>query len=392
MRSGLRQLTCPFCFTSFGCREVRFRCIDPRCPRQDPDTVYAEATGRPPQMGHVFPAPNLGGPFASFRIPLSARCDACKKESKKRLCPQCHFELSHDAGLIEDKIIAVVGGKDTGKSHYIATLVNRLEHEVGANFGFGLRMLGDSTRTRFENDFRGPLFRRKTVLQTTQPGDVDSQVKMPMIFRLTLHAGGRRHALNLSFFDTAGEDMKSLDRMSVEARYITAASGIIFLLDPLQIEAVRQQLPGANLPRPDPLSEPTYIIDRLRELFESQSRVTATQKVEVPVAFTLAKSDALFPIVEAGSLLRRPGEHFGVFNQAESRSLHTEIWNYLETWTGAGFNSRVEQGFARSCYFGVSSLGRQPDGDGRVETVSSLRVEDPFLWILHQLGLIKGSR
>jgi len=162
---------------------------------------------------------------------------------------ECHFELTHDAGLVDDKVIAIIGGRNTGKSHYIATLVHKLEHEVGSNFGWSLRMVGDPTRERFENDFRAPLFRRKTVLQMTQSASIDAGVKTPMVFRLSFDKGARRGAINLSFFDTAGEDMKSLNAMSVETRYITRAAGIIFLLDPLQIAAVRERVPDLKAER-----------------------------------------------------------------------------------------------------------------------------------------------
>ncbi len=397
LKPGQKAITCPFCFETFDAQEVDFRCMNPQCGRQDLDTVLARALGQPnaPLLAHTYPYARHG--LFTPRVPVAMHCDACSKESKTRLCPKCHFELSHDAGLIEDAIIAIIGGRDTGKSHYIATLINRLEHEVGENFNLSVRRVGDSTRERFENDFYGPLFRRQTILQATVSATIDVRVKLPMVFRLTLSKGRRRQAFNLSFFDTAGEDMRSLDVTAREARYITAADGIIFLLDPLQIEAVRRQLPGVSLPASDPLSEPTYIIERLRDLFERRDLHLARRtdrapgKVKVPVAFTLSKSDTLFPFIEPGSLLRRPGEHFGSLNLRELHSIDSEIWSYIEAWTGPGFSRRVQDGFAKGRFFGVSSLGQQPDRAGKVKTVASLRVEDPFLWILYELGRISGK-
>lgn len=388
-RNGSRRITCPLCFGSFAGREVLFRCQDPRCPQKAvPDLVYQERIGRTAPPGHVFGLPlSVKGD-----TPQGAPCDACRKETRKRLCPLCHFDLAHDAGLVDDRVIAIIGGRGTGKSHYIVALVNRLEHEVGRNFNFGIHMVGDPTRERFENDFRAPLFDRRTVLAKTQSAQVDMKVKTPLVFRLTIEVGGRQRALDLSFFDTAGEDLRALDIMSTEARYITSAAAIIFLLDPLQMKAVRSQLPNEGLPMHDPVADPTNIVERLREFFEAESIVSPTEKVQVPIAFTLAKMDALFPIIEAGSLLRRPSEHFGTFVDSESLSVHNEIRSYLEAWAGPGFPGRVDKGFARYRYFGVSSLGRPPSPDGRVEAVSSLRIEEPFLWILHELELIKGTR
>lgn len=385
-----RRITCPQCFTAFAAKEVRFRCVNTRCTRWGPVERPGAGSGTPVTvMGHVFAAP-ARGLRSAFGVVRRAACDACGAESTKRVCGTCHFELTHDAGFIDERVIAVIGGRNTGKSHYIATLVHRLEHEVGGNFHWGLRMVGDATRARFERDFRGPLFRQKRVLEQTQTASVIAEVKTPMVFRLTFERGRRRSAINLSFFDTAGEDMKSLDAMSAETRYITRAAGLVFLLDPLQIPAVRERLPAAELPPYDATSEPAYLIDRLRDLFESQGGVGATQRVAVPVAFTLSKIDAIFPLTEPGSLLRQPGEHFGTVRLGEIRSLHTELWGYLDRWMGTGFNQRIEQGFSRFRYFGVSALGGAPNAQGRLETVMPLRVEDPILWILLELGLLQG--
>ncbi|MBA3532715.1 MAG: hypothetical protein H0T73_12390 [Ardenticatenales bacterium] len=292
------------------------------------------------------------------------------------------------AGQIDDHIIAIIGGRGTGKGHYITTLVNRLEQEVGMQFNFALSMQGDETRKRFEDDYYGPLFRRKRLLQPTQSASIESSTKSPMVFRLKL----QRNAVNLSFFDSAGEDMQSLDVMSTEARYICFAGGIIFLLDPLQIEAVRQQLPEDILPPRDPSAEPFYIVQRLRELYERQFRLRPTDPVKTPVGFVLSKVDALLPIIDSGSALRRTGEHFGSFNRADAQSVHTEIWNYLQSWEGGRLTNFIKANFSRYHYFGISSLGRPPSGIDKLETVSPIRVEDPFLWILHQLNLVKGMK
>jgi Double-GTPase 2 len=385
-----RKITCPFCFKQFKASEVTFRCGNPRCKKEE-DHVYAAARGLTSQsMGHVFASSKNGGLLNALAADTKATCGACGQETRKRLCPHCHFELSHDAGLIKDHAIAVIGARGTGKGHYIATLIHRLENELGAQFNFSLRMLGDETRSRFEEDYRTPLLRKGELLQPTQSAVIDSRIKSPMIFRLTLNQ--HRQAVNLSFFDSAGEDMQSLDVMATEARYICAAAGIIFLLDPLQIDSVRQQIAQSILPTRDFQADPVYIVERLRELFERQNSLRPTQKVKTPVAFVLSKVDTLFSIIDASSALRAAGEHFGHFNLADSQSVHTEIRNYLDSWMGAGFSSRVDSGFAHFHYCGVSSLGRMPTREGRVESLAPLRVEDPFFWLLCRLGLIDGRK
>jgi GTPase SAR1 family protein len=321
-----------------------------------------------------------------------AECGACHTISRTRLCPACHFELPHDVGQIDQRIIAIIGGRATGKTHYIASLITRLQHEVGRNFDLSVRLLGDDTQERWERDFYTPLFVQKTVLQPNRPAEIDPQVKTPLIFRLTFNHKGSKRALNLSFFDTAGEDMTSLTTMSLQNRYIIHADGIIFLLDPLQVTSIRRQLAQTNLPPVDPKASPEYIVGRLRDLFEREFNLRATQKVPIPIAFTLSKVDTLFPLLEPGSELHHPGEHYGYLDYDDVQSVHTEISNYLLTWISPNFCHIIANSFARFGFFGVSSLGEQPDTNNHLTNVSPLRVEDPFLWILSQLGLIKGMK
>jgi hypothetical protein len=369
---------------------MRFRCLNPKCLGRTPDPIYANERGYGVTvMGRVLVP---GKRMLGFGLPQEVQCDVCKIISRTRICPACHFELSYDIGQVDQRIIAIIGGRATGKTHYIASLITRLQHEVGKNFDLTVRMLGDNTQERWERDFYAPLFIRKTVLQPTRPAEIDSQVKAPLIFRLTFKSGGYQRALNLSFFDSAGEDMTSLTTMSIQNRYICYADAIIFLLDPLQIPSVRHLLPNANVLPSDPKASPENIVGRLRDLFEHEYKLHATQKVKTLIAFTLSKVDTLVPLLEPGSELQRPSQHFGYLDLDDVQSVSTEIANYLASWINPTFCEIINDNFADYSFFGVSSLGAQPDVNNRLSTISPLRVEDPFLWILHKMDLIKGKK
>jgi Double-GTPase 2 len=388
MVSFTQKLTCPFCFQLFSSQDVRFRCMQPICTGKAPDALYAHARNYGiTDMGRV-----LVPRKRRLGMSLTAGCDICGEESTTRLCPYCHFELPHDIGQTDQRIIAIIGGSDTGKTHYIASLITRLKYEVGGNFGFTVQMLDENTQERWERDFHTPLFIQRTVLQPTRPAGIDPQVKAPLIFRLTWRHTNIGRALNVCFFDSAGEDMTSFTTMSIHNRYICRADGIIFLLDPLQIPSVRQHLPSVQLPTNNPKASPERIVVLLRKLFETQQNLRATQPAKVPIAFTLSKIDTLFPLLDPSSALCRPSEHLGYLDLDDVQSVSTEIDNYLRTWININFCNFINASFATHHYFGVSSLGKEPDSHKRLSTVSPLRVEDPFLWILYKLGLVKGHR
>src|SRR5258707_5553219 len=108
----------------------------------------------------------LIGEKGEFRqgLPPEVKCDFCGIASHTYLCPNCHFELPYDIGQIEQKIIAIIGARYSGKSHYIASLINRLERVVAPSFQMNLQMVGNETEERWTRDFYTPLFVKKTIL------------------------------------------------------------------------------------------------------------------------------------------------------------------------------------------------------------------------------------
>lgn len=369
-----KKITCPNCFNTYSVDSVHFQCINARCD----------------QFGQNFelsPMPRRLG--MSSQVILRAPCPTCGEESPKRLCPHCGFELPTDVGLNKEFSVAIIGGRGAGKSTYIAALVHRLKNEIGLMFGVGVGAVNDYTRNRYYQEFELPLFRYGRLLAPTRSATQEISTKTPMIFRITFP----KKVVNLVLFDTAGEDMQSLDTMSAEARYICYADGIIFLLDPLQIDSVRQQLAGTSirLPPIDAGADPQLIVERLRQLYERQFNLKGTRKIRKPVAFTLAKVDALYGILDPASGLHRTGGHDGFVNLDDMQSIHTEIASYLQNWIGHSFENYVRAHFAMYQYFGVSALGQPPNENNEVESVSPHRVEDPLLWILYKLGLVKAK-
>jgi GTPase SAR1 family protein len=342
-------------------------------------------------MGQVFSPPSGFLQKMLREAPKKANCPKCQQETFKRICPKCHYELMYDAGTTDEKIIAIIGGRSSGKSIYIATLINRLENEVGRNFEAAVSCKGDRTRERYKQNFYEPLYKKQQLLQATRTAATEAETKTPMVFRVTFNQNNKLKAVNLVLFDTAGEDMESLDVLSTEARYIGYADAIIFLLDPLQIQAIRQQLPASALPPVISNAEPSYIVQRLRELHEKLLNLKSTDLITKPIAFTLAKTDVLLPIIDPSSVLNHTGDHLGYLNLADVQSVHTEISTYLQNWLDLSFSNNVNVGFKNYRFFGVSALGKAPLS-GKVETIASHRVEDPLLWIFHQFGMIKGRK
>ncbi|GCF08480.1 hypothetical protein KDI_20440 [Dictyobacter arantiisoli] len=175
-------------------------------------------------------------------------------------------------------------------------------------------------------------------------------------------------------------------------RYICGADGIIFLLDPLQMSGIRQRMNTAQLPPLDTAAMPENIVRALRELYESVNHIPPKQKIKTPIAFTLAKTDLLTSLIDdPGSPLLQSSNHLGKLELNELQSLHTDINHRLQEWLTPNFCHTIETNFANYSYFGISSLGKQPDIRGHIDNISPRRVEEPFLWLLYRNNLIKGK-
>lgn len=388
-----QKITCPYCFEDFAPQDIKFRCIEPTCPARSPDPIFASFRDIAVQeMGYVLIPPRRYGNILSNRM----ACDACKKLSFTRLCPNCHFELSQDVGQIDQYIIAIIGGASTGKSNYIASLIYRLQFEIGLRFDIAVEMMGEETQERWQRDFYEPLFVKKKVVQKTNRARSNLDVRSPLMFRFMFNQGKRTRALTISFFDSAGEDMEDLSQSSPLNRYICHAHGIIFLLDPLQIPLVRNQLPSrvqnVVLPPENWRTSPERIVGGLRNLFAREYNLPPTQKITVPVAFTLSKIDMLKPILDDSSALRRRGIHPGRVNLGDLQTISNEVSSNLSEWINPAFLNNIRHNFANFGFFGVSALGEQPDANDQLQNVSPQHVEDPFLWLLYVLGLVDGKK
>lgn len=402
----IKKFLCPHCFDFIDLTEVHWRCVNPNCrkpesnePPGEPDEILANfqrefmSLSTPPRLLHTFPSPPASA-LATFlrlgKVRKTMDCDWCGRPSPQRLCPRCHSDLPYCADTIENHIIAVIGPKAVGKTHYIAVLVDQLRNQVGADFSLSLLALNDSTMTRYQNEYYQPLYQGKRLLQVSQVTDYS-----PLMYRLQVGSNGgpfgRRKAVSLVFFDTAGENFDSDAHMNARTRYLIHASAIILLVDPLQMKGVRDQLAGAGGELPEEYTEPEQIMDRVIRLFHQFG--SGSGAIRVPIAVSFTKSDVLrdYGILPDGNAVYNQSRHQGELNGIVFRQIHDEIQSWLDKWAGPQLNTQLSQYFKDYAFCCLSSLGEGPDESGRLSTVSPFRVEDPFLWALHRLGFLNMS-
>jgi Double-GTPase 2 len=388
------RLYCPYCYSPFLLREIKFRCtgrMSRTGQRCDPE-IDETLRGRTGFGGALPPV------FDADARPSAAQCPRCGKESTTRICPVCHSALPVHFGKVSSRLIALVGAKETGKTVFMTVLVHELMNRVGRRFDAAMSGADDSTRERFSSGYEGPLYRERRLLGAT--ATAASSGREPLVFRLTteerrlIGAAVPRHTL-LSFFDTAGEDLTSKQSVEENVRYLSAADGIVLLLDPLQMRGARDLAkPGTRMPAAGAAAdEPAHVLERITDLVMTVDG-GPRKKISKPLAIAFTKLDTLNHDLKETSPLRRPAPQSPFFDETDSEEVHAEILRLLSRWDGTRIDQIASKHYQRYRYFGLSALGDTPTEDNKVSQrgIQPYRVADPLLWELGGFGAIKVKK
>lgn len=392
-----KKYTCPYCFTKHPIHMVKFRCSDEDCELEIDDT-YSAFTGKyDVEMPHILELAQPTGFFATTfsKMPSEATCENHNKSTTIKICPTCHSELPRTIGQYEDLIFAVVGAKETGKSNFISVLINQLEKEIGDTYGFYAQPLNEDTLKRYRRDFWTPLYKDKQVVNVTHQARRGDDVTRPLLYSLRFyHKSDSRiyKVITFAFFDTAGEDLDSEDTMSKVNKYIYNSSGIILLLDPLQLEHVRNKLPD-DFVKPEINTDSQEILLRMTNLIRKGMQLREDKKIDIPVAVAFSKIDAVKPILDPSSALHFPSNHSqsDMFDYVDFQNVQSEIEGLIKDWSETSMTNALRTNYKSYGYFGISSFGHNPV-NGILQNIEPYRVTDPFLWLLAQHNVIKTKK
>jgi hypothetical protein len=384
---GGESETCPYCFEHYALGATPFRCTSPGsiCAwEQDP--VSAAKWKEIAPIGRVVPPK---------RFARAVRCPTCQHETRKRLCPHCHMELPQMTGECKNLIFAVIGAKAAGKSHYIAVLVDQIRRRVGPELDMLLEPVNDRTMKRYKDDFYTPVFSDHKVITATVSAVANQRVQTPLVYALSFRGRGITgrskiaNTVSIVFFDTAGEDLDDADVMSTVNKYIYRADGIILLLDPLQLTVVRDRLSGTALP--DQNTEAADIVTRTTNLILAGRKLGANATVGTPLAVAFSKFDAVESLIDPQFQLQATSSHRGGFDAADFAAVNGEMESLLAEWDCDVLLHQVRTRYRRHGFFGLTALGCNPHGTNTIPRVLPRRVEDPFLWLLYEHGLLRSA-
>ena len=318
------------------------------------------------------------------------KCLKCHHAKTSICCVETDQEIPQDYLFGESFSVALIGAKASGKSNYIGVLVNEIRTKMSLPFNCILNTAASNESKKYYDDYYyKPLFKDGYAVPATS-----NEVIPPLIFPLRFLDKKNRikKVAALSFYDTAGENLDSTSEIHIKNRYIPNASGIILLLDPLQIPAVREKLEG-KIPLPAQNTDTTDLLDQVTQAIRDVKKTN--KNIKTPIALVFTKIDVLeeFDILSEDSILREESEHVrrGVFVEEDYKAVNNEIMSLLEN-----FASELQQKlreFTTHSLFGVSSLGKNPENGIRLNgKVQPRRVLDPLLWLLAENGYIAKTK
>lgn len=365
---------CPFCLKEHKKKDCIYRCTAERCllnvPRDEHNII----------------------PYSSIKV--------CSKKCDQRFLALCPNQEDGVAKIIPTRAmdqsmsLALLGGRNSGKSNYIAILVNEIKRKMSYIFNCSLMTCDDTTEIRYKSFFYDPIFKDHRPLDSTDAGRQD-----PLLFTLDFYKksifGDSMKSLLLPLYDTAGENMQNETKMVENVNYIQSAGGIILLLDPFEIDEIAEILKINDVKNNvDGATKMEDILNRLQIILQ---RNDTHKIIETPLAIVLTKLDLLNDstnLISEDSVLRNESAHLlnGYFSQREFEAVDSAVRDILRGSSDSQNLFMKLKAFKNAAFFAVTSFGCDPNTADLRRSMKPMRVLDPLLWLLSINGYIKTGK
>jgi GTPase SAR1 family protein len=401
VKPAFYDIVCPYCFEKYTPEDVVFRASHHMEDDEDFALQEDEALNKyrakfgmdtAPEMEAVLhPSHALEEDKIYADGVIVGLTDAHGMVTRKRLCPACHNELPINSGKVPSNIISIVGASSVGKSVYMTSLIHTLQNTTAYNFNAACMPLNADISRKFKERYEEPIFESGRMLGSTR-----MELQEPYIFQIVFK-NEEKAPLTLVFFDVPGEGMVNQDFLSIFASHIKNSAGILFLVDPLQIKTIRDRM-LINLDDKGDLTERfAEPRDVVLNLFENFIGYEDKGKTDIPTAVVITKSDLLYTLAEEEGEYIRPNSnvfknyvHSEALNLLEFENINGEIRRLIEK-IDRPFKDAIDVYFKNTAYFAVSALGTNPVNKEITGVVNPIRVDEPVIWLLHQLGYIDGK-
>ncbi len=397
------KLICPYCFQKIRPKSILFRCLNIECKFEN-DPVLAKYTGLNEEVRNIVLRPSAKGKFYRGGIPWKTICPECNTETTQAICPLCHNILPPGFGREKAFNIALVGGVAVGKSNYIGVMINELDRRVLPNLGCALRKKTEDTIRRYFEDFYKPLFEDNLVANPVKKTSLqDKDVRNPMFFRIDFPKKRRyliktiTPGVDINFFDAAGEVLRSVDTTTILARYIGYADALILVIDPLQCKTIRSKLLANGISKSllPPEEDQYQLFQTIIGFYKQINGIDLSTPLKIPVAVAFSKIDALRSILPTNTAILNTNNHRTGIDLEDIERVDEEIRSYMlseSDWNLKNILTTCNNSLNKFKFFAFSALGDMPNEQNQLSRgVLGIRVVDPIMWLLSEIGMLSDK-
>ncbi|SDB90595.1 hypothetical protein GA0111570_107132 [Raineyella antarctica] len=297
-------------------------------------------------------------------------------------CPQGH-RMPAEFLRRETVPIGLVGPSSVSKSTYLAVLLHRI---VGMTdlAPMGLTFtVEEHSRAVYQRDYVTPLAMRRPPEQTRL------ERTSPLVVRMH-RDWAPEDDVNLLFFDAAGEGYRDARSSADLNPYLTVMAGALVFCSPVNLAFA----PGSGFALPEGIEGATAPgAGTVVAALQSTRTVLERRRDPIPTAVVVAKCDEL-----AALEARRPhpGQSIpldpGFYGNEEGYLARQSRWPYdLLAAHGQAILAEVGRFSLLTRYHAVSATGCAVNNLGLFERIAPIRVHEPLLGLLHDMGLLEGA-
>ena len=312
--------------------------------------------------------------------------DIFGKETRRRVCPECHNPLPLHYGKNPVKFISIIGVTSSGKTVYISQLLRHIT-SYGAKAKMATNIMSSHEATFIDNNL---VEMDRALPMATDEGHFEQ----PMFYDLLQKGDKGIIRNNIVLYDIAGETFKDANDVRKYGKFVTKSDGIIFLVDPKQLNLVPEvQTIDAN---------PTEVLQTIHQAFVGEN---TNVQCKIPVAICVSKSDSFADyLIDIASqditeIKDENGEIQPLFNATDYNQLEPVIKRLMND----SIDILMQIEYETYNYFAISATGcsvieREEEYQGRMMTRYYLssppdpkRIAEPLLWLFHRFGYIKSD-
>ena len=333
-------------------------------------------------------------------------------------CPRCRLKIP--LSVIDEKnfYFSLVGAPSSGKSYYLATLLNILRRTFANNFACSLLNV-DPELNRVLDSYEATIFhasRRSEVAvlpKTQQTGDdfvnvveldnIPVHLPKPFVYELKhLSSSEGKKDCNIIFYDNAGEQFEpGADNMSNPGtRHLACSDGIIFIFDPLNDAIMRSKCDQSEpqLQTDKHIYEQSILLSEMIARIRRHRNLGTDTKCNIPLVIAVGKFDAWqdllgLPLEKYDLLEYQPGRLSALWQKNTVMNVSFAMRELMLEYA-PGMVHTAEGFFENVIFVPFSSFGcmASSSASGQLgvvpEKVKPIWAAEPFLALLAENNII----